>query len=407
MKKLLIVDVDPAAPASLAQLLAPLAESFETRCVQSAPEALALLEHSPCDIVVTGPGSSEGEGGELLAELRRQHPRAVRLLVAGADEHDLAVRYASDVHQTLARESSPQAVRSTLLRSAAMHDVLTSPRLMQLVSRLETLPSMPNLYSELVEAMKSPDCTVEGLGAIIARDIGMTARVLKIVNSAVFGLREKISSPGQAATFLGLDTLRSLVLSVGVFSQFDGTESEDFSVQEAWDHSMRVANFTRAILAAEGADKRTLEEGFLAGMMHDCGQMVFARDRAARFRAANQLARRDRLDRSDTERRIFGASHGALGAYLLGEWGMSTGVVEAVCFHHAPELGPERGFGVLTALHAANSIAEAHLDDEEVELKDLQLAYLEELDLAERLPEWIAGCRATLEQQTAAAGSRS
>lgn len=406
MKTLLIVDSDPAAPTSLAQLLEPACASFETRCAPDAAHALEFLEHTPCDFVVAGPGQDETQD-ELFRALRRQHPRTVRLLVAGAEEAERATRLASDVHQTLSRESSTQALRGALLRGAALHDVLTSAPLQRLVSNSSSLPSMPNLYGELVEAMKSPDCTVEGLGAIIARDIGMTARVLKIVNSASFGLREKISSPGQAATFLGLDTLRSLVLSVGVFSQFDGTESDEFSVQETWEHSMRVANFTRAILAAEGADKRTLEEGFLAGMMHDCGQMVMAKDRAGRFRAVQELARRDRLDASDTERRIFGASHASLGAWLLGEWGMSTGVVEAVCFHHAPELGPERGFGVLTALHAANSIAEANLDLEEIELRGLQLAYLGELELEGRLPDWIASCRSSLEQGSAAPAGKS
>lgn len=406
MKTLLIVDADPAAPSSLAQLLEPACSSFETHCAPDASRALELLESTPCDFVLAGPGEDEAQGA-LFAALRKQHPRTLRLLVAAPEEQERAARLAGDVHQTLSRASSTQSLRSALLRGAALHDVLTSDKLQRLVACSASLPSMPNLYGQLVEAMKSPDCTVESLGAIIARDIGMTARVLKIVNSASFGLREKISSPGQAATFLGLDTLRSLVLSVGVYSQFDGTESEEFSVQQTWEHSMRVANFTREILAAEGADKRTLEEGFLAGMMHDCGQMVLAKDRAGRFRAVQELARRDRLDTSDTERRVFGASHGALGAWLLGEWGMSTGVVEAVCFHHAPEFGPERGFGVLTALHAANSIAEANLDLEEIELSGLDQPYLAELGLAERLPDWIASCRASLEQQTATARGQS
>ena len=397
MKKVLFVDSDPRISVGIAQLLSGIGEGFETRQASGGREALAALETAPCDIIVVELGLPEMNGGELLARMREHHPRTVRLLLTEPRQRELAVRYGSEAHQVLARNSSTQALLNALLRGAALHDVLNSARLMNLVGNLKSLPSMPGLYLSLIEAMKDPNSTVESLGEIIARDIGMTARVLQIVNSAVFGLREKITNPGQAATFLGLDTLRSLVLSVGVFSQFEHDEIEEFSVQATWEHSLEVAAFTRAILVAERCDKKLIEEGALAGMMHDCGKLVLATNRAKRLQAAAQLAERDGLDRADTERRIFGASHAGLGAYLLCEWGMPSTVIEAVCFHHAPGQCREPDFSLLTALHAANCIAHVDLDGPGGELRGLDLEYLERLGLARRLPHWIEACRSARE----------
>jgi HD-like signal output (HDOD) protein len=393
MKKLLFVDVDPKLSVGLAGLLAGLEESFEMRFASSAREALDSLETAPCDIVVAELGLPGTNGGELLAQMRQRHPRSVRVLLAEPHQQVLAARYAGEAHQTLPRSASHNVLLNALLRAAALHDVLTSERLMNLVGHLKSLPSMPGLYLALIEAMKDPNSTVEGLGGIIARDIGMTARVLQIVNSAVFGLREKISSPGQAATFLGLDTLRSLVLSVGVFSQFEQGEIEEFSVQATWEHSLEVAAFTRAILVAERCDKKLVEEGALAGMMHDCGKLVLASNRARRLRAAIVLSERDGLDPAETERRLFGASHAGLGAYLLCEWGMPSSVIEAVCFHHTPGQCREQEFSLLTAVHAANCIAQADLDAASGEIPGLDREYLERLGLARRLPHWIEACR--------------
>jgi HD-like signal output (HDOD) protein len=393
MKKLVVVDQNPKLSVGLAGLLAVQPGEFEMRFAASADAALEALETTPCDILLAELGLSGTNGGELLAQMRQRHPRTVRVLLAEPRQRELAARYAGEAHQVLPRGASNEALLGALLRSAALHDVLTSERLMHLVEHLQSLPSMPGLYLALIEAMKDPNSTIESLGRIIARDIGMTARVLQIVNSAVFGLREKISSPGQAATFLGLDTLRSLVLSVGVFSQFEQAELEEFSVEETWKHSLEVASFTREILLLERSEKKLLEEGALAGMMHDCGKLVLATNRARRLRAALQISARDGLDPTETERRLFGASHAALGAYLLCEWGMPSTVIEAVCFHHTPGQCRERDFGLLTAVHAANCIAQADLDAPDGELPGLDREYLERLDLARRVPHWIEACR--------------
>ena len=136
------------------------------------------------------------------------------------------------------------------------------------------------------------------------------------------------------------------VLSVGVVSQFDEREMRDFSIQESWEHNMLVAQYARAILSCERATKTQLDEGFLAGMMHDAGKLVLVSNCPDRFEAAGLFAERDRAEREDVERRLFGGSHAAVGGYLLARWSLPVSVVEAVLYHHVPGQCREVEFGV-------------------------------------------------------------
>ncbi|MBI5364537.1 MAG: HDOD domain-containing protein [Planctomycetes bacterium] len=393
MKRILLVDDDPAVLAELQKKLTNSRAAWELSSATNGGEALDALEHGDYDAVVSSVSMSGASGSPLLAEVKSKRPSIVRMLLIAPAEAELARRTAADAHHSLAKNARAETLRSALARGLALKEILGNPKLLALVDKLDHLPSVPSLYFELVEATKAPDATIESLGRIIAKDPGMTAKVLQTVNSAVFGLRERIASPGQAATFLGLDVLKSLVLSVGVYSQYDDDELGAFSIEESWKHTMRVANFARANLQAERATKAQMEEGFLAGMMHDAGQLVLAKNRPDRFQAAHAFAERDRGDRAELERRLFGASHAAVGAYLLDKWSLPASVVEAVLFHHVPSQWTEDDFSCLTAVHVANAFADIELDDDGAPLDGLDFAYLERLGLGRRLPRWIQACR--------------
>lgn len=394
MKRILLVDDDPSVLSALRAKLAEARVPWQILTAPSGADALALLDRESCDVVVSDAGMPGMDGAELCQRVGERHPSVVRLMLVSDDERELAQRGAGHVHESVAKSCSSAMLHASLARGVALQDVLTHARLTNLVARLDHLPSMPALYFELVEAMKSPNATVESLGNIIAKDPGMTGKVLSIVNSTLFGLREKIVSPGQAATFLGLDTLKSLVLSVGVVSQFDEREMRDFSIQESWEHNMLVAQYARAILSCERATKTQLDEGFLAGMMHDAGKLVLVSNCPDRFEAAGLFAERDRAEREDVERRLFGGSHAAVGGYLLARWSLPVSVVEAVLYHHVPGQCREVEFGPLTAVHAANVLAQIDLSDGDAELAGLDHVYVEQLGLTDHVPRWIEACRA-------------
>jgi putative nucleotidyltransferase with HDIG domain len=393
MKRILFVDDEEKVLRELSRVLHPLKDRWQMRFVGSGREALAEIESGDVEVLAADIGMPEMGGDELLCEVRKLHPEVVRVMIVAEADRSAALRMQGEAHQIVPKPCSQTVLASSVARACALHSLLSDPKLVRLVAKMETLPTVPSLYFEILDEMKNPSSTVESIGDIVAKDIGMTAKVLQMVNSAFFGLSQNITSPGQAATFLGLDTLKSLVLSLHTFSQFDGAYIRSFSITDVWEHSMSTANYARAVMECERANKRATEEAFLAGMMHDAGKMILASNEPERYAASQALAERDDNDRTTLERRMFGASHAAVGAYLLGLWGLPAGVVEAVAFHHKPSVWSDEGLSPLCAVHVANSVSHVDLDEDEVELDGLDRVYLRRIGLETRVPAWIEACR--------------
>ncbi len=141
---------------------------------------------------------------------------------------------------------------------------------------MERLPSIPSLYVEVIEKLQSPEGSLDDIGLIIARDIAMTAEILKLVNSAFFGLRRQISSVTEAVCYLGLDTIKSLVLSINVFSQFQSDQLKALPLYSLWSHSLMIAGGAKLIAKLENSGPKLVDESFAAGMLHDTGKLILA-----------------------------------------------------------------------------------------------------------------------------------
>ena len=261
---------------------------------------------------------------------------------------------------------------------------LKNERLQQLVGQMEHLPSVPSLYSEIVDRMHDPETTLEDIGAIIAKDIGMTAKILKLVNSAFFGLRRQVASPAEAVAYLGLDTIKSLVLSMHAFSQFEPDQTNAFSIARLWDHSMQTAAAAKRLVQVELNDRKMMDEAFVSGLLHDAGKTALAFNFPDQYGKILEQTRTSSADLLRAELETFGANHADVGGYLLGLWGLPTPVVEAIALHHQPALTSANTFTPLTAVHVANAILNASPAGTPV----VDAVYLERLKLADRLNGW-------------------
>jgi len=226
------------------------------------------------------------------------------------------------------------------------------------VSGTVALPSLPDIYLEVVEKINSPDVSVKAIEDTIAKDPAITAKTLQLVNSAFFGFGRQISTPGEAATLLGLDTIKHLVLSIGLFSQF-GKNSVDLngiSLRMLADHSIRIGILAKRIAESEQADLEMLDESYLSGFLHDIGKLVLAYNMLKEYGQVYALVQQHGTIFYQAEMEVLGTHHGAVGAYLLGLWGFSDAVMETVAFHHKPELSQGAVFAPLTAVHVADAL---------------------------------------------------
>jgi len=400
MRRVLFVDDEPSVLHGLARLLRPMRDSWNMTFSESGREALELMQAESFDVVVADVLMPEMNGIELFAQVSELFPATVRILLSGRSDRDALLESVEHAHQSLSKPCDPQTLKSTVDRACFLRGLLTSERLLRLASQIRSLPSLPALYVQIQEELAKPESSMEAVGRIIARDVAMSAKVLQLVNSAFFGLRRSVSDPVEAAVFLGLDTIKALVLSAQVFSQFDPDAVPGFSIDELWEHSLRTGNWARVVALAEGCDKSTAEQCFTAGMLHEIGRLVIATNLPEKYLRARALAHKiEQMAVAEAERRVLGASHDVVGGYLLGIWGLPHPIVEAIACLHRPDSCPHEGFSVLTALHAANAIdVEMYGEVGQEGETRLCTAYLERLDLLGRLEVWREACRAAADR---------
>jgi len=289
-------------------------------------------------------------------------------------------------------------LKATVGRVSALDAALQNKTLQKLTSQMDRLPSLPSLYIEVVEKLQTPEVTLEDVAVIIAKDIGMTAKILKLVNSAFFGLRRQITGPEEAVAYLGLDTIKALVLSINAFSQFEQCKIGGFSLESLWDHSLNTAAAAKLIALAEHAERKIADEAFIAGMLHDTGKLVLASNFAEQYNDVVRLAQTNKQEVLIVELEVFGATHADVGGYLLGLWGLPVPVVEAIALHHNPGKTTHKTFSPLTAVHAANVlIYESRQQGNGINAGQIDTNYLNALGLSDRPDVW----RATLRESEA------
>lgn len=303
------------------------------------------------------------------------------------------------VHQLLTKPCDPKVLRAVIARTFASQEFLTDENLKRLASGIRSLPVLPNIYTELMQELKSEDPSLERAGEIVAKDMGLSAKILTLVNSAFFGLGRPVTHPSEAAMFLGTETLRALVLSLQVFSQFSQVRLKEFSVENLWKHSWTTGVLAKRLCEFEEADRTTTDEAFIAGLLHDMGKLVLAANLPSQLEENIRQGRQKKLTLWEQEYQVFSASHAELGGYLLSTWGLSTGVVEAVAFHHRPTLAKRQNFSALTAVHVANTIAKKGPSECGLNPQPVSMEYLAALDLAGRVDGWKQFFKEALEKR--------
>lgn len=386
MKHLLFVDDEPKVLEGLQRMLRPQRHRWQMSFAPSAAAALEALAQEPCDVLITDMRMPEIDGAKLLAMVRERYPGIVRIVLSGYTSHETAMRAAPVAHQFLVKPCDPAKLCEAIERACSLGAVLTDEATRKLVNAVGELPCLPRTYTTLVEALDKPDVSLQEIGRIVRRDVGISAKVLQLVNSAFFGLVHEIATVEAAVGYLGLDVLKQLVLSIEIFRTFKPAAMiGGFSLQEIHTHSQ----FAAALAARLPTSTALAGAGAVATLLHDVGQLVLAEKLPERFGCAVEAAREQGRPLYAVEQDLIGANHGVIGAYLLGLWGLPASVVQAVHQHHAlPRDCESTGRLSTTAIvHIADVLAHEFRPTTLVS-PALDLEYLEELGVAEQLPEW-------------------
>jgi len=392
MKSLLFVDDEPRVLQGLQRQLHSMRNEWEMNFVESGPQALKLMATTSVDVIVTDMVMPGMDGAQLLMEVMKRHPHTVRLVLSGHADREAVLRLVGPAHQYLSKPCNAEELRAAISRALALRDLLANEQLKQLASRIRCLPSLPTLHVQLTAELRKDDPSVENVAKIISKDIGMTTKILQLVNSAFFGLPQPAADPMEAVMFLGLTTIRALVLSVQVFSQFDSRANKSFSIDGLAQHCWLTGLLARRIAEAEHCDPKFDDQCFLAGLLHDVGQLILATNLPEPYAEVLRNARESGRPVWEAEIAAFGATHAQVGAYLLGLWGLPNPVVEAVALHHQPEASSFQGFSPVIAVHVADSFAHEYNSGPSESSNPINLDHIAALGLERRVAEWRRRC---------------
>ncbi|MEM6330544.1 MAG: response regulator [Planctomycetota bacterium] len=389
MTRVLFVDDEPNVLAGLRRMLRNRRAEWDMAFAEGGDAALAMMHEQPFDVVVSDMRMPGMDGAELLGRVQAGWPDTVRLVLSGQSDHELTLRAVGPAQQYLAKPCDPELLYGTIMKTCGVRSRLDTAPIRELVGEIGWFPSLPETYVELVAEMNSPGASIQGASNIISRDIGMSAKVLQLINSSFFGLPVHVDSVEHAASLLGLNVLRPLVLSSEVFRQFDDAQLGGFPLFAFTDHSLCAAMLARRIATLQGASAEVVDNALLAGLLHDVGQVVLAKALPTQYAGVCDRARAGEGPLHELEREAFGASHADVGGYLLSLWGLPIDIVEAVTLHHEPAAGGGDGFSPLTAVHAAEPLVVP--ENESVpELAELDGEYLARVGCQAKVADWRA-----------------
>ncbi len=250
---------------------------------------------------------------------------------------------------------------------------------MDIVSGIDNLPTPPIVFSRINEAIANPNASAYQIASIISEDPAMSAKILRMSNSAFYGCRAEITSVKQAIVTVGLEAIRSLVLSTSVLSAFKGHTHLAKFQEEFWRHSLSVATACK-VLTRKLSDEwiQNVDKGFSAGLLHDIGKLVmvaYLPDKWDKVQAALENSSQPAFM---IEKDVLGYSHSEIGAALATRWNLPEFIQDALAFHHFPHSSPLEG-SLASLVYAGNLLT--HITFEK-DAEDISEADVDTMDQA-------------------------
>jgi len=231
-----------------------------------------------------------------------------------------------------------------------------------LIDVIDAVPPLPLVVSKVVEVADNPNSSAQDLANIICEDTGLTARVLKLINSSFYGFSRRISTVTESVILLGFEVITNIVIWISVARHIGTKESQVLDRQRFWQHSLGAAASAKILSQLIGYPNP--EEAFIAGLLHDIGKIFF--DEYVSDEYAAVVSRMDEGERNElrAERQVLGTDHAAVGQMLLKKWRLPQVYQMTTRYHHAPlryEARLSTSIGRLVgAVHLADVFAKMH-----------------------------------------------
>ena len=236
---------------------------------------------------------------------------------------------------------------------------IDSERLFEMVDRM---PTFSQSVVRILELTADINASPKDLVRLVEHDPILTMRVLRLVNSAYFGLSRQVTSIKQGVVYIGVNSIRHLAISIAAIGALPRRNDAGFDMNEFWSHSLITATVAKLLALQRGIPKSEGTRFFIAGLLHDIGQVVFAQFVPKEYRPVLIRARETRGPLTEVEENAMGITHAEVGAVLAEYWKLPEEFVTAIRQHHTPS-EVETIDTLNTVVYVASQVAKLQLEE--------------------------------------------
>jgi HD-like signal output (HDOD) protein len=246
------------------------------------------------------------------------------------------------------------------------------------IKTIANLPTLPHIAARLMRTVNSSTASADTVANLVSQDISLSAKVLRLANSAFYGIPRSVNTINNAVIILGFKIIQTMVLSLTVFDMFAETDKKSaapFDRDAFWDHSLRCAVIAR-LLAHKRKRNYALdpEEAFCAGLLHDIGKVVMEQYLNTDFHKALYYAKANNIPIFEAEKEVLGYTHCDVASWLTGTWSLPEEIEQPLVCHHEPEEATICADAVLVC-HIADAMSKLNPENQEeteTALKELE-----------------------------------
>ena len=354
LPRIVFVDDERRVLLGIERMLFAMQREWDIVFAESAEAALHAFDEGEVDVIVSDMRMPGKDGATLLREVQRRSPATLRFLLSGHTETAAAMRALEVAHQFLSKPCEPAQLLAAVDAALSLRTLLSDLGLRQAIGAIEHLPSAPRIYARLNSALQDPNTDARQISAIIAQDPVLTAKVLKMANSAYFTNSGRALTDIRLAVMrIGSSMIRTLVLATEVFSQ-PVWRADVGRIQR---QALQTSILAERIAKGRADTTADTTSASVAGLLSNLGKLF------------------------DLDEEFSGRpwAYGEVGAYLLGLWGFPLDVVHAVAYHRSPRHLPRTDFNLLGITHVANALISGDAVDED---------YLDRCGQTDSLEHW-------------------
>ncbi len=270
------------------------------------------------------------------------------------------------------------------------------------LDRIKEIPTLPTIVFELNKYLRDPDTSIKTVCDTIEKDQAIALKILKLVNSAFYGFKSKISDLRNAVVLLGYNAVRNAIVSLSVINSFPKhIELMDFDISQFWKHSLAVAVTSKNI--AQLSKKESPDNCFVGGLLHDIGKVILAQYFPKLFETVWTTLQNEHLSFYEAEQKSLPIDHSKIGAHLAAKWQLPQGLIDAIRWHH--DFQPQsKSANFVQNIYLANFIVNAYDLDPELRL-DLSKMHPEVvkfmMNMMEDVGDWYTGLIGEIEDSYA------